>query len=106
MSLPHYRAAGHVLAQRLGVKLVEAELPFGLEATRRFMELLYREFDTGTRRRRISSRRSWTRRCCGCNGAYRTLFSDGDSPLLEIDTICAGLPDPIDGTRRDDGRSA
>ena len=32
------------LAKRLGVKLVEAELPFGLEASRRFVELLGREF--------------------------------------------------------------
>ncbi len=44
ISLPHGRKAGQVLARRLGVKLVEAELPFGLEATRRFVERLGREF--------------------------------------------------------------
>ncbi|MCX5796965.1 MAG: hypothetical protein NTY77_15845 [Elusimicrobia bacterium] len=44
ISLAHGRKAGKVLARRLGVKLVEAELPFGLEASRRFMEQLGREF--------------------------------------------------------------
>ncbi|MBI4678953.1 MAG: hypothetical protein HY748_15345 [Elusimicrobia bacterium] len=44
VSLPHGREAGRVLAKRLGVKLVEAELPFGLDRTRRFMERLGKEF--------------------------------------------------------------
>ena len=44
ISLPYGRAAAKTLAKRLGVKLVEAELPFGLEASRRFVELLGREF--------------------------------------------------------------
>ena len=45
ISLPHARKAGGLLAKRLGVPLVEAGLPFGLEATRRFVEQLGREFD-------------------------------------------------------------
>ncbi|MEK7232956.1 MAG: nitrogenase component 1 [Elusimicrobiota bacterium] len=44
ISLPHGRAAARILAERLGVKLIEAELPFGTGATRRFMEKLGREF--------------------------------------------------------------
>ncbi|OGR47854.1 MAG: hypothetical protein A2X37_05270 [Elusimicrobia bacterium GWA2_66_18] len=44
LSLPHGRAAARVLAGRLGARLVEAELPFGLPATRRFLERLGREF--------------------------------------------------------------
>lgn len=44
ITLPHGRAAGRTLAKRLGARLVEAELPFGLEASRRFMETLGREF--------------------------------------------------------------
>jgi nitrogenase molybdenum-iron protein alpha/beta subunit len=44
VSLPHGRKAGQILARRLGIRLVEAELPFGLEASRRFMEQLGREF--------------------------------------------------------------
>lgn len=44
ISLPHGRGAGRILAKRLGARLIEAELPFGLEASRRFMELLGREF--------------------------------------------------------------
>jgi nitrogenase molybdenum-iron protein alpha/beta subunit len=44
VSLRHGRKAAQILARRLGVKLVEAELPFGLEASRRFMEQLGREF--------------------------------------------------------------
>lgn len=45
ISLPHGRKAGKILAKRLGIPLAEAGLPFGLEATRRFVELLGREFD-------------------------------------------------------------
>src|SRR3990167_5874297 len=45
VSLPYGRRAGKILARRLGVPVVEAGLPFGLEATRRFVELLGREFD-------------------------------------------------------------
>lgn len=44
ISLPHARKAAAVLARRLGARLIEAELPFGLEGTRRFMKLLGREF--------------------------------------------------------------
>lgn len=44
VSLPHGRRAARELARRLGVPLVEAEAPFGLQASRRFMELLGRSF--------------------------------------------------------------
>ncbi|MDD5304288.1 MAG: nitrogenase component 1 [Elusimicrobia bacterium] len=44
VSLPHGRRAAAVLAKRLGVPVLEAEMPFGLEGTRRFLELLGREF--------------------------------------------------------------
>jgi nitrogenase molybdenum-iron protein alpha/beta subunit len=44
VSLPHGRKAAKILAKRLAVDLVEAELPFGLEATRRFVETLGRAF--------------------------------------------------------------
>lgn len=44
LSFGHGRKAAKILAQRLGVKLIEAELPFGLAATKRFLESLGREF--------------------------------------------------------------
>jgi nitrogenase molybdenum-iron protein alpha/beta subunit len=44
ISLPHGRSAARILARRLNARLIEAELPFGLEASRRFMEQLGREF--------------------------------------------------------------
>ncbi len=44
VSLPYGRKAAGLLGKRLGVPVVEAVLPFGLEATRRFVELLGREF--------------------------------------------------------------
>ncbi|MBI2387160.1 MAG: hypothetical protein HYV14_14305 [Elusimicrobia bacterium] len=44
VSFGHGRKAAAILARRLGVRLVEAELPFGLAATRRFVESLGREF--------------------------------------------------------------
>lgn len=46
VSLPHGRKAARILAKRLGVPLVEADLPFGLEASRRFVEAVGR--GTGT----------------------------------------------------------
>jgi len=42
VSLPYGRKAARALAKRLGARLVEAELPFGLDASRRFMDLLGR----------------------------------------------------------------
>lgn len=51
VSLPHGRRAAAALARRLGVPCIEAELPFGLEGTRRFMELLGREFKQEERAR-------------------------------------------------------
>jgi nitrogenase molybdenum-iron protein alpha/beta subunit len=53
VSLPHGREAARILARRLGARLVEAELPFGLAASRRFMELLGREFKKETAARRF-----------------------------------------------------
>lgn len=44
ISLPYGREAGAILSRRLGVPVAEAGLPFGLEATRRFVEVLGREF--------------------------------------------------------------
>lgn len=40
----HGRKAAAILGKRLGVKVVDAELPFGLAATKRFVESLGREF--------------------------------------------------------------
>jgi len=51
ISLPHGRRAAAVLATRLGVPRIDAELPFGLEGTRRFMELMGREFKREERAR-------------------------------------------------------
>jgi len=51
ISLPHGRKAAEILARRLGVPLIAAELPFGLEASRRFLEQLGREFGRETRAR-------------------------------------------------------
>ncbi|MFA6316985.1 MAG: nitrogenase component 1 [Elusimicrobiota bacterium] len=47
ISLPHGRKAGRALAHRLKVRLIETELPFGLDRTRRFVELLGRELRKG-----------------------------------------------------------
>lgn len=44
VSFGHGRKAARILAERLGVRLVAAELPFGLAATKRFVESLGREF--------------------------------------------------------------
>ncbi|MDD5628824.1 MAG: nitrogenase component 1 [Elusimicrobia bacterium] len=68
VSLPHGRRAARILAQRLGVRLVEAELPFGLAASRRFMEKLGREFKRESAARRyiaaelddVAPRLQWT----------------------------------------------
>ena len=51
VSLPHGRRAAAVLARRLGVRLIEAGIPFGLEGSRRFVELLGREFGREDRAR-------------------------------------------------------
>lgn len=56
VSLPHGRKAGKILAKRLAVDLVEAELPFGLEATRRFVETLGRAFGRERRARDFIAR--------------------------------------------------
>jgi nitrogenase molybdenum-iron protein alpha/beta subunit len=55
ISLPHGRKAARILAQRLGARLIEAELPFGLEASRRFMEHLGREFGREDQARRFTA---------------------------------------------------
>ncbi|OGR47852.1 MAG: hypothetical protein A2X37_05260 [Elusimicrobia bacterium GWA2_66_18] len=56
ISLPHGRAAARLLARRLGVKLVEAELPFGLGGTRRFVELIGRELGREAAAREFAAR--------------------------------------------------
>ncbi len=56
ISLPHGRKAGKILSARLGARLVEAELPFGVEASRRFMERLGREFGREEQARRFIAR--------------------------------------------------
>jgi len=56
VSLPHGRKAGRLLARRLGARLIEAELPFGLEASRRFMERLGRELGREDQARQFVSR--------------------------------------------------
>lgn len=56
VSLPHGRRAAAVLARRLGVPLTEAELPFGLEASRRFVETLGRAFGREERARDFVAR--------------------------------------------------
>ncbi|MBI5622372.1 MAG: hypothetical protein HY924_01200 [Elusimicrobia bacterium] len=43
ISLPHGRKAGKTLAERLNAKLIEAELPFGLSMTQRFIEQIAKE---------------------------------------------------------------
>jgi len=53
ISLPHGRKAGRILAKRLGARLIEAGLPFGLEGSRRFMELLGGEFGREAAARRF-----------------------------------------------------
>lgn len=68
ISLPHGRKAARILSRRLGARLIEADLPFGLEATRRFVELLGREFAREERARgfikdeldRVAPRLQWS----------------------------------------------
>ncbi len=45
ISLPHGRRAAKILAQRLEARLVEADLPFGLEGTRRWIDEVARPHD-------------------------------------------------------------
>lgn len=45
ISLPHGRAAARILADRLAVPLVETELPFGLEGTRRWVDTVGEALD-------------------------------------------------------------
>lgn len=56
VSLPHGRRAAKTLARRLGARLIEAELPFGLEASRRFVEQLGRELGREARARDFVAR--------------------------------------------------
>lgn len=56
VSLPYGRKAARIIGERLGVPVVEAVLPFGLEATRRFVELLGREFGREERAREFIAR--------------------------------------------------
>lgn len=51
ISLAHGQKAAKILAKRLGVKLIEAESPFGLAASKRFVEGLGREFGRQRRAR-------------------------------------------------------
>ena len=51
VSLPHGRHAAEILARRLGIRHICGELPFGLEASRRFMEHLGRVFGREERAR-------------------------------------------------------
>ena len=72
VSLPYGRRAGKILSRRLGVPVVEAGLPFGLEATRRFVELLGREFGCEAAARSSSAANSM--RSCRSSGGRASRF--------------------------------